>query len=93
MHQDDINHEAIIREPSADIDEGYGDRPVLLEGFTPVDGGDVIVPVDHDDPESFILALTMDQAIQAFLELADQIGDLKAHELIKSLLVRNREAK
>lgn len=85
MHHSEINPEAQVQEPSSDIDEDYGNRPVLLEGFTPVDGGDVIVPVDSDGPESFILALTDDQAAQALVVLASQIGKAEALLLIEEL--------
>lgn len=74
MHRDEINHEARIEEPSADLDGDYGYRPILLEGFVPVDSSDVIVPVDSQSPESFILALTEEQGMQALLLLAEQIG-------------------
>lgn len=74
MHRDEINPEARIEEPSADLDGDYGYRPILLEGFVPVDSSDVIVPVDSQSPESFILALTEEQGMQALLLLAEQIG-------------------
>ena len=89
MHRSEIDHEVKIEEPSADLDGDYGYRPVLLEGFVPVDGSDVIVPVDSDSPESFILALTEEQGIQALLVIAEQLGDLKARDLINELITRN----
>lgn len=85
MHYSEINHEAKIEEPFAEVDEDYGDRPVLLEGFTPVDGGDVIVPVEPQNPESFTLALTNEQAAQALLALASQIGKSESLLLIEEL--------
>jgi hypothetical protein len=89
MHYSEIDHEVKIEEPSADLDGDYGYRPILLEGFTPVDGSDVIVPVDSDSPESFTLALTEEQGVQALLALAEQIGDLKARDLVNELITRN----
>lgn len=86
MHSSEIDHDVQIEEPASDIDENFGHRPVLLEGFTPVDGSYVIVPVDNQSPESFILALTEKQAERAFLCLATQIGDVRARDLINDLL-------
>lgn len=83
MHYSEINHEAEVAEPLFDLDEDrYGDRPYLLNGFTPVDSSDVIVPVDQNNPESFVLALTEKQAVQALLCLVEQIGDVRAIALI-----------
>lgn len=89
MHRSEIDRKAKVEEPSADIDEDFGYRPILLEGFVPVDGSDVIVPVDSGSPESFILALTEEQGMQALLVLAEQIGDLKARDLINELISKN----
>lgn len=83
MHHSEIDHEAKVTEPVADLDDWYGERPYLLEGFVPVDSSDVIVPVDSDSPESFILALTEEQAVQTLLSLAEQIGDVRAVKLIQ----------
>lgn len=93
MHRDDINHKIRIEEPSADLDDDYGNRPVLLEGFAPVDGGCVIVPVDGEDPEGFILALTEEQGIQALLLVAAQVGNETAYTLIGNQLDRDRMPK
>lgn len=82
MHRSEIDPDVTVREPMADLDEDYGDRPILLEGFTPVDGSDVIVPIDSGNPEGFILALTETQGEQALLVLAEQIGTAKALKLI-----------
>ncbi len=93
MDRSGINPEAEIEEPVADLDDDYGYRPVLLEGFTPVDGSNVIVPVGADRPESFILALTERQAEQALVCLATQIGDVRAHALVGALLRQDKASK
>lgn len=83
MHHSEIDHLVTVKEPTFDLDDDlYGDRPYLLEGFVPVDSSDVIVPVSSDSPESFILALTEEQAIQTLLSLAEQIGDVRSVGLI-----------
>lgn len=47
-----------------------------------VDGTDVMVPAG-DHPEGSVVALTEDQAVQALLVLASQIGNEMAVELIR----------
>lgn len=83
MHYTEIDHQAKVSDAIADLDEDdrYGYRPVLLEGFVMVDGTDVLVPAE-DNPESMIVALTEDQAVQALLVLAEQVGNNRALDLI-----------
>lgn len=84
MHYSEIDHTARIGNADADLEDSiYGDRPILLEGLGMVDGSDLLVPVNQQDPESTIVALTGEQGIQALLVLADQIGNEKAIELIR----------
>lgn len=83
MHYSDIDHEAVVQNADADLEDSiYGDRPILLEGFAVLDGCDLLVPVDGQDPESRIVAMTEEQGIQALLVLADQIGYTEAITLI-----------
>lgn len=93
MHSDEINPDVQIEEPVADIDDDFGHRPVLLEGFTPVDGSNVIVPVDRQGPESYILALTEEQGIQVLLVVAAQVGNDTAYNLIGTQLDHDRMPK
>lgn len=83
MHHSEINHDAVLQNADADLEDSiYGDRPILLEGFAALDGCDLLVPCDSRDPESTIVAMTEKQGEQALLILADQIGYTRAISLI-----------
>lgn len=75
MHHTEIDHEASVTNSGFDLeDDFYGERPILLTFFAPVDNSDVLVPVDESNREGRTLALTEEQGMQAVLELAGQLG-------------------
>lgn len=78
MYRNEIDENVKVEDYGIDLDDEYGFRPVLLTSFASVDGSDVVVPVDQDDPEGMILALTEEQGMQALLLLARQLGKEKS---------------
>lgn len=85
MHQSEIKSDVAIVDHDKDLVGGrFEDRPILATAFAPVDGSDVMVPVDQYDLEGFILALTEEQGMQLLLVMAAQLGKERAIEAIES---------
>lgn len=75
MHFIEINSGIEVNGSDRSIeDRAYGDRAVTLGSFAGINGTDVLVPVRDAHPEAMILALTREQATQAFLVLSRAIG-------------------
>ena len=85
MHSSEIDIDAKVEEGGIELEDDhlYGYRPVTLEWFAPVDGTDVIIPCDSGNPESMTVAFTEEQAMQAIVALAAQVGKGPAVTAIK----------
>lgn len=87
MHHSEINQDEKIGHVDADLSNStYGDRPILLGHLVEVDGTDILVPASARHQESVIVALTHEQAAQALIVLATQIGKDEALLLIEGHL-------
>lgn len=88
MYSGDIDSSAEIFNHDEDLIDGPAeDRPVLATMFAPVDGSDIIVPVDQDEPEGRILALTRKQGMRLLLVLAEQLGEGESVAAIRNRVI------
>lgn len=88
MHFSEINHDMQVRPVEADLreNETFRNRPILLGYLAEVDGTDVLVPASEAYDASSFIAFTHEQAAQALLLLAGQIGKAEALLLIEEML-------